>query len=73
MPRKSTKYIPRCQLCGRMMNSAEDLTDMRKPGTLGPLRICSSQGCWEQANARGYLSSAQRGAADNCQAADHQA
>lgn len=47
------------------MNSGEDLTDMRKPGVLEPLRICYKQGCWDDANARGFLSSAQRAAATN--------
>jgi hypothetical protein len=65
MPRTRAKYEPRCEICGRMMNSGEDLADMRKTGILDPLRICSSQECWNDANARGYLSSAQRSAASN--------
>lgn len=60
MPTKSARYVPRCELCDGVQNDVNVLTDMWSDGTPAPIRICSSQGCWDEANARGYLSSQQR-------------
>ncbi len=57
MPRRGDKYVPRCDLCGRMMNDSSFLTHLRKPGVLEPLRICSAGRCWKEAAERGYSSS----------------
>jgi len=67
MPKKTTKYVPHCELCQRVMNSSVDLTDMWKPGTNTPLYVCSSGKCWDEANSRGYFSKFQKDAAANSQ------
>jgi hypothetical protein len=59
MPRKSNKYVPHCEVCQRVMNDVHVLTDMWRPGTLSPLRICSAQGCRGKANELGYFSTYQ--------------
>jgi uncharacterized protein (DUF779 family) len=47
------KYIPRCEICGRVMNSGADL--VRKTAKdLPPLLHCGSKGCYDKAEARGY-------------------
>ncbi|RZT75519.1 hypothetical protein EV383_6260 [Pseudonocardia sediminis] len=60
--REPVSYDPKtglyhCDVCGHAKNSSVDLTDMRKEGTSGSMRICSSRGCWERAEELGYLSS----------------
>lgn len=50
----------RCDSCDRVMNSGVDLVEMRKPGVIEPMMICCAGGCWDKANARGYLSRVQR-------------
>jgi hypothetical protein len=56
MALKHNQALWRCEICNRPMNSADDLTDMRKPGVFEPLRICAAKGCWDEAAARGYKS-----------------
>ena len=49
-------YVPRCELCGQVQNDAHVLTDMWKEGSHIPWRVCSKQGCWDEAHAAGYKS-----------------
>jgi hypothetical protein len=56
MTRRTIKYVPQCDVCTRPMNESSDLTHMRKPGVLEPLRICSVSRCWKKAAEGGYTS-----------------
>lgn len=52
--------LHRCDSCRRAMDNGRDLTDMRKPGVLEPMRICAAHRCWNMAAELGYLSGTQR-------------
>jgi hypothetical protein len=59
MARKNSA-VPKCDMCSRVQNDFDVLTDMRKPAVVEPRRVCAASGCWEKANAEGFFSQHQR-------------
>ncbi len=55
MSKRTVRYVPKCDVCTRVMNDSSYLTHMRKPGVLEPLRICAGHSCWIKAAEDGYI------------------
>lgn len=49
-----------CDECRRMMNPTDSLTQLHNRDTGRSKGVCPAKGCWDSANAQGYLSSVQR-------------
>jgi hypothetical protein len=57
---RKIRAVPKCDICGRLENDFDVLTDMHKPGTVESCRVCHKSECAERANAEGFFSRHQR-------------